>query len=183
MLLLTRRHPIYLLKSILIPLAAIGAALALAVLIALDAPNRAEFWTGWFWIPAGLVVLALLWIGAMQQEWANDRYIVTDHRAIALKSIYRVFEQRRESDLHKLQDVTVNVESPLAYLFGYGDVVIATAGSGNALVFAGVARPDAVKEVIFETSRQLRERDYAEEQRLMRERLQRELLGQRGVAE
>lgn len=178
-LLLTRRHPIHFVLSIFFPVLLVLGSLAAIGMLATQASDRVEFWTGWFLVPLGGLAIASLWILAMQQEWANDRFIVTDRRAIAWKRIYKFMENRKEVDLYKLQDLTVNIGSVVAHLFGYGDVVIATAATGGGLVLRAVPDPERVKELVFEAGRVLREETHTEERRVMRERLAQELAPQR----
>jgi hypothetical protein len=171
LIVLTHKHWLYYVRTIWASVIGYLAAAAAVLVLIAQAPSRADFLTWWFVVPVVLIAGASFWVWAMHQEWLNDIYIVSDRRVIALKKIYRIFEQRREIELQKMQDVTSSVDGVLQAIFQFGTVTVATAGASGGLRLDGVPKPERFKEAIFSVGQQLQERAWAEEQRLRRERL------------
>lgn len=173
-LLVTTRHRFYYLRRLWPALLADAAAAGVLVwLFAFD--QREDFWSPLFLVVAGLLGFSAFWIWAMWEEFRNDVFIVTDRRVIALRRVYRMFENRQEADLVKLQDVSVAINGLLPFLFGFGDVLVATASSGGGIRMDGVPRPNHIRDVVFEASQALSEQVWLAEQQALRQRLREEL--------
>lgn len=175
-LVFARRHPFFLYRSILWPQVLLVLALALV--------TQAHLWPfilsplGLFGLPAAFIAGLLLCGGLVfwaVLEWENDHYIVTTQRVIAFRRVYKVYEERREAEISRVQDVTTRIPGLTATLLGYADVQIATAGVLGAINFARIGEPEYVVGVI------LRQRDSATTQRTettrggVREALEREM--------
>lgn len=175
-LVFARRHLFFLYRSILGPLALLVLALAFV--------TRANLWRlflsplGFFGLPAAALACLLLAGGLVfwaVLEWENDHYVVTTERVIAFRRIYRVYEERREAEIGRVQDVTTNVPGLTGTLLGYADVTVSTAGVLGAITFTRVGEPEYVAGVI------LQQRDAATAQRTdtgrgaVREALEREM--------
>jgi len=90
-----------------------------------------------------LVILApaLTWTVWKALDWENDRYIVTDKRAIHIEKRYLTREKRDEAPLGMIQDVSVEMKGLMTHLLYFGDVTIQTAGTLGAIRFQGIPKP------------------------------------------
>ena len=102
-----------------------------------------------------LLVVLLLAIGFaffwQYSDWHNDLYILEPTRIIELSRLpFGLFEDRREAPLAVIQNV--NAESPniIARIFGYGNVLVETAGQSGNFTFDHVPDPDQVQRIVFE---------------------------------
>ncbi len=112
---------------------------------------------------------ALAWLWWEYEDWRNDVYIVTNERIIDVRKKPLFFaEERREASLDNVQNVDVIIPSPLAYLFGYGSVIIQTAAEAGQFEFAFVGNPREVQAEINRRAEALRAA------RAERERIQRQ---------
>lgn len=133
---------------------------------------------GFFGFPAAALAVLLLALGLAfwaVLEWANDHYLVTTERVISIRRIYKVYEERREAEIGRVQDVTTRTPGLTATILGYADIRVSTAGALGAITFPRIEDPQAVVEAI------LRQRDAVSRQRLdttretVRETLEREM--------
>lgn len=122
-----------------------------------------------------LLVVALLFLGTLiwlwweYEDWRNDVYIVTNERIIDIRKKPLFFaEDRREASLDNVQNVDVIIPGPLAYLFGYGSVIIQTAAETGRFDFVFVSNPREVQAEINRRAEALRAA------RAERERIQRQ---------
>jgi len=175
-LVFARRHTFFLFKTAVGPL--ILLTLALAVVIQTGTLPRLISPLGLFGFPAAAVVVLLIALGLVFWaflEWENDHYIVTTERVIAIRRIYKVYEERKEAEIGRVQDVTTRIPGLTGTLLGYADVQVSTAGAQGAITFPRIGQPGAVVETI------LQQRDAASRRRLdttreaVRQTLEREM--------
>jgi uncharacterized membrane protein YdbT with pleckstrin-like domain len=134
-----RKHWLFLLKVAFRP----ALVLALAVGLLLLAQNDIVR------IPAlGLLVVGILYLGWQALDWYNDTYQVTEDRIIDIEKVPFINEARREARLVMIQDVNYTQPSFIARLFGFGDVVVQTAGRTGEFTFSRVPNPQAVQREI-----------------------------------
>ncbi len=136
-----RRHVIFLLRPLIIP--ALGGLLLLWLATALGAGEE-----GWMLVGVGLLLL-LVWSSLAWVGWASERYWLTSERVVARRRLHRVFEERREVPLARVQTVTLRRPSLLATLLDYGDLRIQTASVAGPLEVIGVRSPERWKEALF----------------------------------
>ncbi|NLT74830.1 MAG: PH domain-containing protein [Chloroflexi bacterium] len=159
-----RKHPIFLVRSALIP----GLATALSALVAV---------LSWFGEPSLLadrfalypvvtLVLAMaagFWLLWAVIDWANDRYMVTDDRIVDVEQRpFSLHSERREASLSVIQNVRFVIPHFWAALWGYGNVVVQTAGTGD-FTFDRVHKPAEVQAEIFRRIEAYRERGRQQE--------------------
>ena len=141
-----RRHWVTLIQWIWRPFVFLLICLLIATGLMLlpGFPDRARVLV-WLVVPAP----PLIWLVWRALDWSNDRYIITNKRVIHRERVYLFFESRKEAYLDKIQDVTIKIASPLAYLFNFGEVIIQTAaGQDGAINFQGISRPREVQRLI-----------------------------------
>jgi uncharacterized membrane protein YdbT with pleckstrin-like domain len=90
---------------------------------------------------AAVVVQALTVI-----RWFFRVYVVTTKRAFARQGI--VSENRLETRLEKVENVTVTTEGLIRRLLHIGDIRIVTAGLSGDILFAGIANPNQINDQI-----------------------------------
>jgi len=148
-----RRHPIFLLRRIALPLLAVLALVAAPVFWGGDTLALAAF-------GAGLVVLA--WIAWHIVDWANDMYIVTTERLIELERTPLIFEMRNVVQLRSIQDILLVISTASGRLLDLGNLVVETSGNKN-ITLRGVPHPEEMQAIIFEGIEAVRHRERARE--------------------
>lgn len=98
----------------------------------------------------GVVVLVLFGVMAwVVADWWNDTYELTSDRIIDIEKLpLFLSEDRKEARLSEIQDIRLNISSPLEMILNYGDITVQTASSDGAFTFDHVPNPRAVKEEI-----------------------------------
>lgn len=94
-----------------------------------------------------LILLAVIaWVIA---DWWNDTYELTNDSIIDIEKLpLFLAEERKEARLSEIQDVRLNISSPLEMILNYGDIIVQTAATDGAFTFDHVPNPRAVKEEI-----------------------------------
>ncbi len=98
----------------------------------------------------GLIVLILLaaiaWIVA---DWWNDTYELTRDSIIDIEKLpLFLSEKRKEARLSEIQDIRLDISSPLEMLLNYGNIEVQTAATQGSFTFNHVPNPRAVREEI-----------------------------------
>lgn len=98
----------------------------------------------------GLLILATLaWILWAVTDWWNDTYTVTEDRIIDVEKLpLFLSEQRREAQLSDIQDISLEMNSPLKMMLNFGNIIVQTAAGEGAFTFDHVPNPRMVKEEI-----------------------------------
>jgi hypothetical protein len=79
-------------------------------------------------------------------DYYLDAWIVTDDRILNIEQHSLFSRTVSELDLSNVQDVTSEVKGIFAYVFGFGDVYIQTAGEKERFVFEQVRHPEEVRK-------------------------------------
>ncbi len=117
--LIARKHPIFLLFTIIPPLSVFGLGL-----LAL------YFWfsTSSMTAMIGMLVLfffCALWMVWNINNWANDFYLITSKRMVWVEKISGFYDSRQEAPLGTLISVGIRT-SQLGAIFGFSDVLVRT---------------------------------------------------------
>lgn len=165
---ITRKHPFFLLMSLLLPLLGFTVLVAAAVILGTDRPEIS--------VPVlvGGFMLGVLWLAWNHHNWANDYYIITNHRLVWVEKVSGFYESRQEAPLGMVVSVGVQSTQP-GRILGYADVVVRTI-IGN-LRFNRVADADVIEHLVevFWRRRQSEEAVFEEEK--MRATLRQKLTG------
>ena len=112
---------------------------------------------GWFEPAIAGIVLFLLFAAVafffywQYEDWRNDIYILEPTRIVDVQRLpLGLFEHRREASLAVIQNVSASSPNIIARIFGYGNVLIETAGVGGNFTFDHVPNPDLVQRIVFE---------------------------------
>jgi len=93
-----------------------------------------------------ILIAAIAWITA---DWWNDTYELTNDSIIDIEKLpLFLSEERKEARLSEIQDIRLNISSPLEMILNYGDITVETAATEGAFTFDHVPNPRAVKEEI-----------------------------------
>jgi hypothetical protein len=93
-----------------------------------------------------LLILLLRWAYSDLTNWWYDVYILTTKRII--DSVGMIETRRKEISLDRIQQIAVFVPHLWAYILGYGDVVVRTAGASGWVELKGVAHPRDLQDRI-----------------------------------
>lgn len=128
----------------------VGPALALAIwlgLLLFVSPGDSTT-IGLFVIGLVLVLGYTYW---QYEDWRNDVYVLEPAKIIDIeRTPFGLFEDRREASLGVIQNVIATSPNLFARLFGYGNVLIETAGAAGNFTFAHVPDPYDVQRIVFE---------------------------------
>ncbi len=98
-----------------------------------------------------LFLAVLLFFFWQYENWRNDVYILEPNRIIDLQRLpFGLYEDRREATLGMIQNVNASSPHIIARIFGYGNVLIETAGATGNFTFDHVPDPDEVQRIVFE---------------------------------
>jgi len=92
----------------------------------------------------------LLWSAYKFEDWRNDVYIVSGAYLI---DIYRkplgIKETKRQIDLLSVQGIRYEQKNFISFIFGFGDIILSTAGNASDSVLKYVSRPWMVQSYLF----------------------------------
>ncbi len=167
-LFITRKHPFFLLMSFLLPVLGFAVLVAAGVLFGAARPDLTVFA-----MAAGFVFCAL-WLAWNHHNWANDYYIITNHRMVWVEKVSGFYESRQEAPLGMVTSVGVQSTQP-GRILGYADVVVRTI-IGN-LRFNRVADSDVIEHLVEVFWRRRQSEQAAFEEEKMRAALRQKLAG------
>lgn len=141
-----RKHWLILLRNILMPgllLLVIFAAVLGQSLIRNDAVHT--FVAAFDLLLVLLGLIDLLWLAWLVADWRNDTYEVTTENIIdVMKKPLFFSENRRTARLSDIENIEIDIPSPLHYLLNFGNVKLQTAATQGDFTFDWVPDPRAV---------------------------------------
>ncbi len=140
-----RRHWAALAANLVLPIALAAGSLALAGTVAGFADSAVQslvLAAVGLLVPIGAVAYAYL-------DYAYDVLIITNRRVIHVDRLPLVRSRRAEAPLVRVQDVQVVIPGLAARSFGFGTLLIQTAGAQRAIRFAALANPEGVRATLF----------------------------------
>lgn len=141
---ITRRHPLFLILRIILPLIATFALGGLFTLLAVVVWHGAPFSL----ILLGLILLAGLgWLLWSAIDWTNDYFIITNRRVIALERVILFYESRQEVPLEAILADEVQTDQ-LGRLIDYGHLIVRT--YTGQLILDRLAHPQHVLALLDE---------------------------------
>lgn len=106
------------------------------------------------------------------ENWANDVFQVTENQVVDIdRGPLGFTENRKTADLTNIQNVQAISPSFWATIFGYGRVVIDTAGASAEIVFEDVTSPAEIQAEIFRRRDLLRQQQSARDAVTRREEM------------
>ncbi len=144
-----RKHWLFLIRAAFLPAVVTLVVGTLAALSWFGVPPALAGTVAYPLIVLGLALGAALWLLWAIVDWANDQYIVTLDRIIDVEQRpFSMRSERREASLGVIQNVRFVIPHFWAALWGYGNVLVQTAGPGD-FTFDRVPRPARVQAEIF----------------------------------
>lgn len=144
-ILILRRHPItnfrWIATAILLSLVPLVVTMVDA--FAPNFPAR--------YVIMGAVVWELVVIGFVFEEflrWFFNIYIITNRRIVDIDFYHLLYLEMSETDLSKIQDVSVANKGIMSSVFNFGDIHIQTAAEKSLFEFISVKEADTVASVI-----------------------------------
>lgn len=141
---LVRKHPAVLVPALLVP----GLMTLLALLITTIGAGQ---WGVFAAVVGGILTLIPLGFSLYTYiDWRNDLYVVTNLRVIHRErtGLVRVsFSAAPLSAIQDIQQIQIGIASRI---WGYGDLIVETAGEAGQVVFRSIPRPDRVRNTIFD---------------------------------
>jgi hypothetical protein len=141
--LIFRKHPAYLLVTILLPLVIAWVGILILSIATQITTTSFRLVVGWF--GAGMVGVAVLWAIWRFFDWGNDFYIITDERIVWLERTIGLYDSRQEAPLVAIKAGETK-SSQLGRLLGYGDVITQT--FMGQIFFRHVRNPLEIKNMI-----------------------------------
>jgi hypothetical protein len=83
-------------------------------------------------------------------SWFFNVYIITDERIVDVDFYSLIYKQITEAKIDKIQDITLRQGGVVRIIFGFGDVLIQTAGAQPNLEFEAVPNPERVMKILQE---------------------------------
>ena len=109
-------------------------------------------------------------------DWRNDVYVVTNRRVAHRERTGLVRVQFAAAPLTAIQDVQQIQVGVSSRIWGYGDLIIETAGEAGQVVFRSVPQPDEIRRAIFEQISKVRAIIRARERAAIRRVIRRHFL-------
>lgn len=94
---------------------------------------------------AGLIFLIAIYFW---WDWWNDLYVLTNRRVIHRERPGITGERFSAAPLRAIQNVQVVQIGPLSRLFGFGDLLIETAGAAGQVAFRNISKPQEIQQAI-----------------------------------
>jgi uncharacterized membrane protein YdbT with pleckstrin-like domain len=153
--LILRKHPAYLLVSLVLPVLLGWFAVVIYVVGSFVEISSVSLVIEWVGILA--MIVALLWVVWSYIDWRNDYYIVSDRRVVWLEHVIGLYDSRQEAPLTAIKSEEVQ-STLLGRYLGYGDVLVHTLM--GRITFRNVGQPEQVKAVIIAQQELAIERQY-----------------------
>ena len=137
------RHPLVLVKEVLVPTLVVLAISIVVVLIKFSGTLRD---LRWFIVLAMLLGL-FVYLDVRYIIWRSVTYTITDQRILQRRGVLGKFT--RSIGIARVQDVSTS-QSVFGRLFDFGDVEIESAGKDGAEIFTYVPDPERFRNILFE---------------------------------
>ena len=112
-------------------------------------------------------------------DWRNDYFVVTNQRVVHEERVLVFLGEMtvRQAPLRNVQNVNIDQRGVTARTFGFGDVIIDTAGPEGTVVFDMVANPGLYRDTIVDLHNRAETRTAAERRAEIRQEIERRLGG------
>lgn len=139
---ITRKHPVILLGSILIPILLFGMIVFTSTYLIKKGVGNSNFWLILFLLIFFLMAIWLVW---KVINWSNDYYIITNKRMVWVEKIAGFYDSRQEAPLSTLLSVGIS-KTWVGNVLGFADVIVRT--FVGSIRFRNVMHAKEIGEVI-----------------------------------
>jgi hypothetical protein len=140
-----RRHPVYVMTNISIPLVAL--LVSLYVIFVFD-PDIGIIGSLFEFAFAIVGILALLAIAQFAYRYWFDVWIITTQRLIDSVRNHPFHQNVKSMDLGKVQDISISRSGVLATILNTGDVRCRTASTDSNFIICSVSNPGKIMDTI-----------------------------------
>ena len=137
------RHPLVLVKEVLVPTLVILAISIVLVLIKFGGTLRDLRW----FIVLAILLGLFVYLDIRYIIWRSVTYTITDQRILQRRGVLGKFT--RSIGIARVQDVSTS-QSVFGRLFDFGNVEIESAGKDGAEIFTYVPDPEHFRNILFE---------------------------------
>ena len=145
-ILILRRHPITLIKNVLITVGGLFFPWLLKILPLFDSlPAKYEtaINLGWYLLVLGFALETFL-------VWYFSVYIITDERIIDVDFLNIIYKNISSAKIENIEDITINASGALSTIFDYGTILAQTAAERTEFEFEDVPQPSRVASLLNE---------------------------------
>ncbi|MGW8250932.1 MAG: cyclic nucleotide-binding domain-containing protein [Anaerolineales bacterium] len=162
--LIARKHPAYLLVSLVLPV--LLGWLAVLIFVSGSFIAASSFQAVTVWISSLVLIAAAVWGLWVYIDWRNDYYIISDRRVVWLEHVVGLYDSRQEAPLTAIKAEEVQ-STLLGRYLGYADVEVHTLM--GKITFRDIGQPQKIKEMIIEQQKLALEREYQADIQAMEE--------------
>lgn len=173
--LITRKHELFLWRSLILPILVVLLGIPLAVW---GAMQTSVFFRDVLLVVGGLSIGGgVLWGIWNWIDWGNDFYIITNQRVVWLENVIGIYSSRREAPLTAILAVN-KLTTQIGRIFNYGTIDVRT--FTGSIVMRNMANPDLFEAFLRGHRERAQKRTLEQERQSMREALRTRLLMQEG---
>lgn len=146
-----RRHPITFVPYILFSLLLLAAPFGLYLLLANSFSDLLQTQNGYIIAVLGASIYylsCLLFFYTNFVSFHLDLWVVTNDRLLDMEQKSLFHRTISEVDLYQIQDASSEVHGFFPSIFGYGNIILQTAGPVPKFYFRNVANPNKLREQI-----------------------------------
>lgn len=148
---LLRRHPITFVPTLFLFTALAAVPPGLYLLINSMFPN---IMAGQVFYPLAVLIASVYYLSiyiffyAQFIDFYLDLWIITNDRVVDIEQMGLFSRTISELDLHRIQDVTVEIHGFFPTMFHYGNITVKTASSGSHFVFHHIHNPNEIRQAL-----------------------------------
>ena len=125
-----------------------------------------------------LGLVPIIFILYLYVDHKNDNYIVTNKRIVHEERTFIFQESRAEAPLRTVQDIQESQEGLMAQIYGFGNLIIETAGEHGHIVFREIPNPEETRDAIFKQIQRVKATAQAKDLATLRDTIQRHFSSQ-----
>lgn len=141
-----KRHPLFMLKGIKLILGIILAVVCAFIVFRLGAMS----WSNFLYVSIILIIIGVIILFYYLFLWNNDLIILTNYRIVDIDQHELFHRTVTETDLDNIQETTHKIHGLFNTIFGYGEVIIQTAGPAHNIILENIPKPSLVQHQINE---------------------------------
>lgn len=148
-----RRHPVTFLPTIALFLVLTAVPPSVYLLIENLFPHLLA---GPIFYPLSVLITSVFYLSIYLFFYAQfidfylDLWVVTNDRVVDIEQFGLFSRTISELDLHRIQDVTVEIHGFFPTIFQYGNIIVKTASNNTHIVFRNVRSPNEIRQALIQ---------------------------------